>query len=882
MFLFVRRQLAGRPARSLALLLGVLTAVSSFVVLSSTTESSRLDVRGELSRTRGAYDILVRPQGSAGALEARLELVRPNAVSDVHGGITTAQLARIRQTPGVGVAAPIAVLGFAPTVGRATLDLARILPKGTRGTFEITRDWTYDRGLSTVRQSSRRVYLTPNPITVEEGPTVTLDGGSRRVTNRYRERLPSGEEREVCRGRHEAPSAKNLHTSEEPVLCLSWTSVTSRHRGPGTGRDLAPTVAVLSFPSSYVLAGVDPAAEAELFGLDRALTSGRYLAPGRPVTVEGEEGYADSTELPLLRARAAPTGLTLRTEIRRSGGGAPLHRAELSTTDTVRDSAPGTVSPLGELVAAGPVRYTVAPDGALRPRAVPHSAELALDGRDRWFRPLPRPAAPAAPPAVHGRNTGVFDPGRLPAYDAAARVPMGAYTAPGLHGADQASRERLGGKPLLPASSPTGYLQQPPLMLTTLDAVGWLGRAGLLGDRQARAPISAVRVSVAGVTGADAVSRERVRVAAEALASRTGLAVDIVLGSSPAARAVELPAGHFGRPELRLQEWWSKKNVVAVISEAVDRKSVVLLVLMLTVCCLFIGNATAASVRARRAELGLLCAVGWSRGQLFTAVLGELLVLGALAGALGVGLALAAAAVLDTAVSTAYALLSVPGAIAVAVLGGVPSAWRASRAAPLEALRPPVAVGRRARPVGGVGRLALVNTARSRARALLGLAASAIAAGSVTLLVAALGTFDGVLAGSLLGDAVSVRVRGTDIAAVTLMALLAAVAVGDVMHLNIRDRAGEFATLRATGWTDRTIARLVLTEGAALGLAGSLTGAVPAAAVAVWLAPGGAATAAVGAAGGAVAAGTLLAVAGCALPVAALLRRRIAPQLARA
>ncbi|MFI2213146.1 FtsX-like permease family protein [Streptomyces sp. NPDC020141] len=881
MLLFVRRQLAGRLLRSLALLLGLLVAVSSFVVLSATTESSRLDVLGALSRTRGAYDILVRPEGAAGAVEARQSLVRPNAVSDVYGGITTGQLARIRATGGVRVAAPIAVLGFAQTAGRATLDLADFLPKGTRGSFEITRDWTYDRGLSTVRQSSRRVYITPNPITVRRGPTVKLDGGHRRVTNRYLERLPSGGETEVCEGRHEPPTARNLHSSEEPVLCLSWAGVTHEGTGPAEN-DLAPTVAVFTFPASYVIAGVDPAAEAKLFGLDRALTAGRYLTPGPPRTVDRGEGYADSAELPLLRTGGSGTGLTVRTEVRRRSDGETVHRAELRTTDTLRDSAPGTLSPVGDLVAAGPVRYTTAGDGTLRPRTVPRSAELPLDGRDLWFRPLlPRTSA-IERHAVHGRNVGTFDPARLPAYEAAARVPMGAYTAPGLVGADDSSRKLLGGGPLLPAVSPTGYLQQPPLMLTTLEAAGWLGRAGYLTDHQTRAPISAVRVSVTGATGADAVSRERVRAAAESIARRTGLEVDIVLGSSPAPRTVELPAGEFGRPGLRLEEWWSKKNVVAVISEAVDRKSVVLLVLMLTVCCLFIGNATAASVRARREELGLLSAVGWSARRLFTAVLAELAVLGTAAGVLGVGVALAAAAVLDIGVSTAYALLSVPGAIAVAVLSGLPPAWRASRAAPLEALRPAVTTGRRARSVGGVGRLALVNLTRARARALLGVAASAIAAGSVTLLVAAVRTFDGALAGSLLGEVVSVRVRGTDIAAVALMALLATIAVGDVMYLNIRDRAGEFATLRATGWTDRTLARLVLTEGAVLGLAGSLAGAALAAGLTARLAPGGMTEPVLTAASGAVVAGTLLAVLGCAVPVAALRRQPTALLLARA
>ncbi|MER5770753.1 FtsX-like permease family protein [Streptomyces sp. NPDC001985] len=884
MLLFVRRQLAGRLLRSLALLLGLLVAVSSFVVLSSTTESSRLDVLGTLSRDRGAYDILVRPRDSAGPVESARGLIRPNAVSEVYGGITTAQVARIGATPGVRVAAPIAVLGFAPTAGRAVLDFAEFLPKGTKGTYDISRSWTYDRGLSAIPQNSRRVYITPHPITVRAGETVGVGDGHRRITNRYLERLPSGREVEVCEGRHRAVSEGDPHAAEEPVVCLSWASVTTiGHDGRPVASDLPPTTAVFTFPASQVVAGVDPAAEARLLGLDRALTAGTYLTPGAPRTVR-REGFADSVELPLLRTRGAESGLTVRTEVRRLGDGATVHRAELDTAGTARDSAPGTVSPLDGLLPAGPVRYTTGSDGALRPRTVPRTAELPLDGRDLWFRALPAGDGPGAAnrPPVHGRNTGTFDPRRLPAYDSAARVPLGAYTAPGLSGADAASRKLLGGGPLLPGVSPTGYLQQPPLMLTTLDAAAWLGRAGYLTGRQHRAPVSAVRVAVTGVTGADEVSRERVRAVAESITRRTGLEVDIALGSSPAAQTVALPEGEFGRPELRLQEWWSKKNVVAVISEAVDRKSVVLLVLMLTVCSLFTANATAASVRARREELGLLAAVGWGRGRLFAAVLGESALIGTAAGVLGVGAALAAGELSGVGVSASYALLAVPGAVGVAALGGLVPAWRASRAAPLEALRPAVAAGRRSRAVGGVTSLALAGLVRSRARTLLGVTASAIAAGSVTLLVAAVHTFEGVLAGSLLGDAVSVRIRAADIAAVGMMVLLAAVAVGDVMYLNIRDRMGEFAALRATGWTDRTLARLVLTEGAVLGLTGSVAGASVAAGVTVWLAPGGVTASLVGVGVVTVVGGVLLAVAGTAVPVVALRRQPVALLLARA
>jgi len=78
--------------------------------------------------------------------------------------------------------------------------------------------------------------------------------------------------------------------------------------------------------------------------------------------------------------------------------------------------------------------------------------------------------------------------------------------------------------------------------------------------------------------------------------------------------------------------------------------------------------------------------------------------------------------------------------------------------------------------------------------------------------------------GSLLGNAVAVQVRGPDYVAAAATLVLGVLAVTDVLFINIRERAADLATLRALGWPDRTLARLVITEGTLIGLAGSTAG----------------------------------------------------------
>jgi putative ABC transport system permease protein len=46
-----------------------------------------------------------------------------------------------------------------------------------------------------------------------------------------------------------------------------------------------------------------------------------------------------------------------------------------------------------------------------------------------------------------------------------------------------------------------------------------------------------------------------------------------------------------------------------------------------------------------------------------------------------------------------------------------------------------------------------------------------------------------------------------------------------VVFINIRERAPELATIRTFGWRETALSRLVITEGAIIGLAGSLAGA---------------------------------------------------------
>jgi putative ABC transport system permease protein len=103
--------------------------------------------------------------------------------------------------------------------------------------------------------------------------------------------------------------------------------------------------------------------------------------------------------------------------------------------------------------------------------------------------------------------------------------------------------------------------------------------------------------------------------------------------------------------------------------------------------------------------------------------------------------------------------------------------------------------------------------------------ACSFATAGLGALLAIQAQFHGRAVGTLLGDAVAVEVRAPDVAAVLVTAALAGVGIAHLIGTEIRERATEFAGLRAIGWTEATIARLVVTHAALVALAGAALGA---------------------------------------------------------
>ena len=863
-------QLLHRRGRAGAVAAGILVASVSFSLLTAATTTSTAQVQGAVARNlRPAYDILVRPPGSTTALEASKGLVRDNYLSGIFGGIKLQQYAQIQKIPGVQLAAPIAMIGYILQDVRVPIDVTNVLTSAGSQVLTLTDNRTTDRGLTRFPPSSiGYVYVTNDQLAPQGGPGTSFIGTPTTVIGGSTEVLPTGQKVTVC------PSY--LHV---PNLTSPFADYQAQDGSCWSRQDLTANTAPVQLPPGHVggyvdvvfpmlVAAIDPVAEQQLVGLSNAVTSGRYLRPTDSALAIGSQpavgSLAPQLQVPVLATTNPFVDDTDQITVNRLPASAVdlLHRGLLPdklaaalakerptpakrVTITAQQayqqilSDPLQLSGVDAYWTSGPTSYRQLSGGQLTPLPVTNPSSVwtsslfadtgyeaaSIDSTDLGFRQLNEELRTNTSEHLLTLHTvGEFDPSKLPGFSALSQVPLETYYPPQVTGADAAGQKALGNQPLLPNANMAGYLQQPPLILTTLRSLPAFEQD--FPTVNATAPISVVRVRVGGLHGSVRQQLAQIGHVAAAIRLATGLDVDITAGSSPTTVTIALPAGTYGRPALTLDESWVRKAVALVILNAVDGKSLALFVLILLVCGFFLANAAFAAVRARRTEIGVLRCLGWPRMMIFMFTLGEILLTGLMAGVVGTGLSVLLIALLRLDVPWWRVGLVIPVAIVLAGLSGFVPALLAAHGQPLDAVAPVVRAPRRPHPVRHIAGLALVNLRRAPGRAALAAAALAVGIAALTVLLALNLAFDQGVVGSALGGFVANQVRAVDYLSASLAIVLGAASVADVLYINLRERASEFAVMTAVGWRWRHVARVAVGEGVGIGIVGSFGGAV--------------------------------------------------------
>lgn len=877
---YVVAHLRHRAGQAVTAGVGIVVAAASFSLLTAAVSTNQVQTRGQVASSfRAAYDILVRPPGTQTVLEARQGLVRPNFATGIFGGISLRQWHTVLGVAGVQVAAPVAYLGYPSTFVRIFVPVDRFLTGSGDQLLRLQTVSVADNGLSRYPGATPYVFITSRPHGCDRAniadpdtwPTPFAPNGPGHSYLACYQRSDLG--------RLSAHSSKATVEVDLPVVVLAAAidpvqenkllgldqAMTSGDPlAPGTPADTDPRfgsiIPVIASDRSYVTEPLR--AEVEQVDPPAGKTLAQVLDDPSAVNTN-LNGFPPAPNAAYRRVVKLPGHPLGQMSIPYNSVYAD-YLANLGTPDDNTSGRPTFAS----YWSAGPVSYQQGADGHLTPVTVHNDpdttysdnsgmaagtdgtpyAYVPVDNADRQFRRLTIHPAQPQTPGVQGNALlhvyGTFDPTKLhgipgststpispgqPGQKSLNAVPLEAYAPPLVQAADPASRTALGGQPLGPSANVGGYVSQPPALLTTLTAAqGMLSRTFFDGANPTK-PISVIRVRVAGVTGPDQQSLERIRRVATAITAQTGLQVDITAGSSPEPQLIDLPAGHNGRPALLVTEPWSRKGVAVVILSAVDTKSAALFGLVLAVTIGLLINAALATVRTRRREIGILLATGWSPRHIFGVVLGELALVGIIAGILSAGVAAALISLLHLDLAPTRVLLVPPVALTLAVLAGLVPAGIAARGQPADVVNPAVIPPRNRHhtpaPTRTLFQLATRNLARRPGRTIIAAAGLFLSVTAITALVGINTAYQQVVVGTLLGNYVATAARTVDYLAVALALILAAISIANTLILDHTERAPELATLHATGWAPRHLAQLTLNEAAGIGALGSIPGA---------------------------------------------------------
>jgi len=419
---------------------------------------------------------------------------------------------------------------------------------------------------------------------------------------------------------------------------------------------------------------------------------------------------------------------------------------------------------------------------------------------------------------------GTFDIERIPKPADVNRVPLETYFPPvSILRYDQQGNPVIPPKTLHPTDNQAGYIQSPPLILTTLEAA-----RALRGDDA----ISAIRVRVAldgcpseqpetcALTAAD---QRKIEAIAIQIQRQTGLDVDIMVGSSPRRILVHVPGIGY------VEEQWIQKGVNLVYKQGIQTGSWLLLGTLLVAGGLFTLDLTWADVVARRRLIALQKALGWRSRTVFSQVIRQVVIFGAIAAIVGTLGALVAIRLLGWQYLPLGQIISLPLiVIGLCGIGSLIPAWSASRVPPITGLQHGgIRYSRKhTNPNSTLWGYAWSEIKRRQTRSVLTGLASVLSAGLLTLLLGVTFQQRGMLSGTLLGEFILVRIEGFHYAIVAIGLGLAALSTFNSLMGSILERRREIGVLKAVGWQTNSVLRLFIMQGLLLGLVGGSAGAL--------------------------------------------------------
>ncbi|MGL6102601.1 MAG: FtsX-like permease family protein, partial [Exiguobacterium acetylicum] len=360
------------------------------------------------------------------------------------------------------------------------------------------------------------------------------------------------------------------------------------------------------------------------------------------------------------------------------------------------------------------------------------------------------------------------------------------------------------------------FLTKPPSMLTTLDAA-----FKIRGEKA----ISVIRINVKGVDQMNAASEQKLQDVAREIEDKTGLITDVTLGSSPQLALTYLPGLEKKSALGWVQQPWIKLGSSMTIFQEAKVGMSGVIASVIAVALVYVFSSNIILLYARKKEFAILLSLGWRPRQLSKLLFLEATLLGSL-------VALIAWTILGTFWLTTDHPIAL-GRILLIGLAGLLIYWGGTlvpmtlirRIKPYESIRSgEVSRSRRFVRSQSIVGMSMNQLFTYWQRTLLSIIAIALPTGLFIFFLFVTFRLKGVLYATWLGEYVALEVGTMHYVAMGVALLIAILTTTEILWQNVNERRSQLAVLKATGWQDRLIRRLVLLEGLLTGLLAGIVG----------------------------------------------------------
>ncbi|WP_053075152.1 FtsX-like permease family protein [Ornithinibacillus californiensis] len=807
-----------RKERFILLIIGAFIVSAGLTYLIGLSETNKGTIVDTLQqRWSASYDIVVRPEGTRSVTEEK-KLLEPNYLSGLSGGISVEQYEAIKDIPGVEVAAPIAMIGYADyevhfgyvelpedgiyrRVMETTVDNGINKITETGNSYFVSDIWDYMNkgaeygvGKPSLDLSVHSYSLLAGIDPEQEAKLVGLDESIIPLgTSRYFNESDEYYYNEFNGGHHEFPIIVNQQTFVDKVESITFERLN------------------ISVNKENVIEVMERVKESG---------GGEYLD-----SVEGEivETFSYTGEEAFRKFINEKTGVDWET-------GEPLpdeeDKSEGEPEGIVGNSSEDNIT--GMVFKPSPLEYQeiASPYADRWPytyQVIPFQNGEDTVGRYRNKESFREPVLIEEEfinfPKIKPSWIGFYDASKLSiSKDPTTELPMETYRpATAEFVIDMDGNPVNPPKQLKPIGDPNNFLTEPPGMLTTIEVA-----EQILGDK----PISAIRIKVAGVTDLSEDSQKILEQVAAEIESRTGLITDITLGSSPQLALTYVPGlngdsaiGWFQQP------WVNIGSSISIFKETkIGFSGVVASVIVVAI--VYVWASGVVNLLARRKEFAVLLSIGWRPGQLSRLLFLESSMIGAFVALISWMMLSFVYISSDATISLSRFLWTGLFGLIVYVLGSVIPMLLTRNISPYEAMRTGEISGtsKRIFQARGIHRMAFNHFIGKWKRSVLSVISIALPTALLAVFLYITFRLRGIMYTSLLGEYVALEIGPAHYVAIIVSLVIAILTTAEITWQNVSERREEISLLQAIGWKGWHIRRLILAEGVFSGLFAAVIG----------------------------------------------------------